>query len=79
MQGYNDDLVMPFAIGMFLRETSLKFKKTMEDLTHSSLNNFQKTGDGFQVYSPINMPYDMWKMEVPSANGSQQENLNWLI
>jgi hypothetical protein len=30
MQSYNDDLVMAFAIAMYMRETSLKFKTTAE-------------------------------------------------
>jgi hypothetical protein len=81
MQGYNDDLVMSFAIAMFLRETSLKFKKTMEDLSYSSVNSFTKVSnnESFQVYSPGNSPYNPWSIEVQTANGTQQENLNWLI
>lgn len=82
MQGYNDDLVMPFSIGMFLRETSLKFKKTMEDLSASSLNGFNKIGGSdFQVYSPSNLnTYNPWELNVQASDGTtQSENLNWLI
>lgn len=82
MQGYNDDLVMPFAIAMFLRETSLKFKKTMQDLSYSSLNSFNKVGNssGFEVYTPNTANnYNPWTMEIQTGLGTQQENLNWLI
>lgn len=82
MQGYNDDLVMPFAIAMFLRETSLKFKKTMQDLSYSSLNSFNKVGNssGFEVYTPNTANnYNPWAMEIQTGQGTQQENLNWLI
>lgn len=81
MQGYNDDLVMPFAIGMFLRETSLKFRKTMQDLSYSSINGFTKTGGNeFEVYSPnYSNNQNPWSIEIQTGNGTQQENLNWLI
>ena len=79
MQGYNDDLVMSFAIGMFLRETSLRFKKTMEELSHSSLNSFARTNEDFQVYNRGDFVRNSWNMDIPSPNGSQIENLNWLL
>ena len=31
--GYNDDLVMSFGIGMFLRDTSLKFQQQSLDMS----------------------------------------------
>lgn len=85
MQGYNDDLVMSFAIGMFLRETSLKFRKTMQDLSYSSISNVTKMGgdqpnSGFEAYvSKHGNTYNPWSMDVQTGAGTQQENLNWLI
>ncbi len=35
----NDDLVMSFGIGMFLRDTSLKFQQQGLDMTRAALNN----------------------------------------
>ena len=37
--GYNDDLIIPFAVGMYLRETSFKFKHQSEDLSRIALQN----------------------------------------
>jgi hypothetical protein len=81
MSGYNDDLVMSFAIGMFLRETSLKYKKTMEELSYSSVNSFAKVNQNsnFQVYTPHAANQNPWSMDIQTVNGTQQENLNWLI
>jgi hypothetical protein len=81
MQGYNDDLVLPLAIAMFLRETSLKFSRTMEELTRSSLNGFKNAGGGqeFQVYQPNSNHNQQWSMEIYSGNGSYTEDLSWLI
>ena len=81
MQGYHDDLVLSFAIAMFLRETSLKFRRSMDELTNSSLNGFRNTigTQDFQVYNP-NSNLDMgWSMEISSGNQSQREDLTWLI
>ena len=41
--GYNDDLVMSFGIGMYLRDTSLKFKQQSQDLTRAALNGLSKS------------------------------------
>jgi hypothetical protein len=79
MQGYNDDLVMSFAIAMFLRETSLRFKKTMEDLTHVSLDNFGRTNQDFQIVNTNTFTRPEWSMEIPSARGSEKEDLFWLL
>ena len=82
MPGYNDDLVMSFAIGMFLRETSLKFKKTMEEMSYSSLNSFTKTSGNssdYQIYSPASVANNPWAMDIQVGDGTKQENLNWLI
>ncbi len=54
MQSYNDDLVMSFAIGMYLRETSLRYRKTAENLTYAALNSFTKTQDTSITYNANN-------------------------
>jgi len=45
--GYNDDLVMSFGMGMFLRDTSLKFQQQGLDMTRATLN-------GITSNKPIN-------------------------
>ena len=41
--GYNDDLVMAFGIGMYLRDTSLKFQQHSHDMTRAALGGMTKT------------------------------------
>ena len=40
--GYNDDLVMSFGIGMFLRDTSLKFQQQSLDMARATLGSSKK-------------------------------------
>jgi hypothetical protein len=73
--GYNDDLVMPFGVAMYLRDTSLKFQQQSHDLTRATLNNFTKGGSSFQgVYNrnSVQNPYI-----IKTGNG--EENIDWLL
>jgi hypothetical protein len=80
MNGYNDDLVMAFAIGMYLRDTSLRYKTTADSLLRNSLDNFTKTDSGFQAYN-ANSSFNSnpWMMDVPSQNGMENQDLRWLL
>jgi hypothetical protein len=74
--GYNDDLTMSFAMGMYLRDTSLKFKSQSQDLARATLNNIgvnRVTSKG--LYTPNGNVPNPYQMEI---NGNK-ENLNWLI
>ena len=80
MQGYNDDLVMSFAIGMYLRETSLRFKKTAENLTIASLDAMNKTGAEQAMYNHADAyRKNPWKLDIGTANGMESMDLTWLI
>jgi hypothetical protein len=84
--GYNDDLVMALGICMFLRDTSLKYKQTGDQLTIASLENFGKTttsvgpslyqGKSYRGIGGGNGVPDQWKMDT--GNG-QMLDLTWLI
>lgn len=74
-QGYNDDLVIPLGIGMYLRDTALITNNKGIEMTKNMLNNIQvnKTYyqggyNGFQNDNPynINTPYG-------------DQNVNWLL
>ena len=74
--GYNDDLVIPFAIGMYLRDTTLKFKQQSQDLTRAMLGNIQSNRPQQQAayFSKGNdNPYAM-----KTKNGGM-EDLSWLL
>jgi hypothetical protein len=73
--GYNDDLVMPFGIAMYLRDTSIKFQQQSHDLTRATLNNFSKGNSSFQgIYNrnSVQNPY-----MIKTGNGD--ENIDWLL
>jgi len=70
--GYNDDLVMSFGIGMFLRDTSLKFQQQGLDMTRAALNNMTKIQGGVYTGNIAQNPY-IQKI------GDQQEDLRWLL
>jgi len=77
--GYNDDLVMAFGIGMFLRDTALRFQQTGMDLTRASLGGIGKVSyiTGPSSYNPHSpTPQNPWKMDI--GNGSM-EDISWLI
>jgi hypothetical protein len=80
MQSYNDDLVMSFAIGMYLRETSLRFRKTAESLTYAALNSFTRTQDDSPAYnSNSNYNQNPWAMNIQTPNGEDIQDITWLI
>jgi hypothetical protein len=80
MNGYNDDLVMSFAMGMYLRETSLRYRKTAESLTYSALNNYSRTTSEMPLYNAnSNINQNPWGMNVNNSQGQGFEDLRWLI
>jgi hypothetical protein len=80
MSGYNDDLVMAFAIGMYLRETSLRFKRTAQSLTEATLNSYTKVGDDSPMYqSYTNYGQNPWQQEIATPMGKEQQDLTWLL
>ena len=77
LSGYNDDLVMSYFIGLFLRDTAIRFRQTAFDLTYASLNSYGRSGGDFQVYTPTNYQNQQnpWQMQV----GDQHDDLTWLL
>lgn len=77
LQGYNDDLVMAFSIGLFLRDTAIRFRQTAMDLTYASLNSFSNSSQGFKVYqaqpSAQNNPYQM------QTGNNQFDDISWVL
>jgi len=73
-RGYNDDLVMAFAIGLWLRDTSLKLRQQGIELNKRALTQLQKTDS--VIYTGNNRPKDIgWDWD----NGYGNEDLTWLI
>ena len=93
MSGYNDDLVMSLGIGLWVRDTSLRWQTQSNELTKASLDNISKIQSNTPtVYSTKrDMAVKSWIMPVHSAGpnsfgrrntqiGSDNaEDLRWLI
>lgn len=72
--GYNDDLIMPLAIGMYLRDTSLKFQQQGLDLTRAALGNISQHSTPFVGFARGgNNPYSM------NLSGGETEDFRWLL
>ena len=71
--GYNDDLVMSFGTGMFLRDTSLKFQQQSHDMTRATLGNMSKTTYiGAYNQNQIKNPY---LLETDKG----MEDISWIL
>ena len=70
-RGYNDDLVMSFGIGMWVRDTALKLRQQGIELDKLAINKIGKTQD---IYTS-NPEGNQWKMKI----GNIDEDLTWLI
>jgi hypothetical protein len=71
--GYNDDLVMSFGMGMFLRDTSLKFQQMSQDMTRAALGSMTKTNYlGGYNNNQMKNPYS-----IQTDYG--QEDIKWLL
>ena len=74
-RGYNDDLVMSFGIGMFLRDTSLKFQQESVDRARAALGAVKSNSTTWSGgYSPnsVENPYNM-------DIGGKNESIKWLL
>ena len=72
MVGYNDDLVMSLAIGLWVRDTALRLRAEGMALQKDVLNRMI---DYEAVYTPSENKKEGWTMDV----GDQKEDLTWLI
>jgi hypothetical protein len=73
--GYNDDLVMSFGIGMYLRDTSLKFQQQSIDLSRATLNNISSNKHGYSGAYSGNNNQNPFNMNV----GGRDESIRWLL
>ena len=71
-RGYNDDLVMSLAIGLWVRDTALKLRNDGIQLSKNAINHIVKT-DGLYTQNDVHKD---WKWESGNNPG---EDLTWLI
>ncbi len=72
MEGYNDDLPMSLAIGLWVRDTALRLKAEGIQLQKTVLN---KMLDYEPLYTPEEETAEGWDWELRG----EKEDLTWLI
>lgn len=71
--GYNDDLIIPMAIGQYLRDTSLKFQQQNLDSVRNTLGSMNKTTyNGVYSGNQVRNPYS-----IKTQYG--EEDIKWLL
>jgi hypothetical protein len=73
--GYNDDLVMSFGIGLYVRDTALRLQQAGVDLTKASLNNITKHNYSGFYSNNGGQSKNQWDWNV----GNNNEGLTWLL
>lgn len=74
-QGYNDDLVMSFGIGMFMRDTSFKFSQQHLNMSKAALNSISTNKVSWKGGYNANNVDNPYTQEI---NG-KQEDISWLL
>ena len=75
-EGYNDDLVMSFSMGLYLRDTALRFRKHNMEQDRASLTGFSVDRGYMSPYAARgNGAPNPWQM--PSDHGN--EDITWLL
>ena len=72
MRGYNDDLVMSYAMGLWIRETALRLRAEGIELQKKAVSSINSNQG---AYTPMNNQNDSWVMDV----NKEQESLEWLL
>lgn len=70
--GYNDDLVMSFCQGLWVRDTALRLRQAGIEINRAAVNNVKST---VSIYKPSNLNRS-WKMRSPDG---RDEDINWLL
>ena len=73
MTGYNDDLVMSLAIGLWVRDTALRLKAEGIELQRKTLSGISSQ---MLPQKPTN-ENDSWDWEI--GPDKKKESLDWLI
>lgn len=75
-QGYNDDLVMAFGMGMYIRDTALMFRQRGVDLAKASLNNMSVNRTQYKgSYTSPNQAQNPYKIQTDHGG----EDITWLL
>jgi hypothetical protein len=82
MKGYNDDLVMSLAIGLWVRETALKLRNEQIQYNRQMLSGINKVTSIHNqplLTKPFGQASESWDFS-PNANvNGKKESLKWLL
>jgi len=78
MKGYNDDLVIPLAIGLWVRDTALRLRQEGQDLIKSSLDSITTQTTEFNpgIYGGTDVRENPYTMRVGEDD---EEDIRWLF
>lgn len=77
MKGYNDDLVMSLAIGLWIRDTALRIRSERTSYVKHMITGIQKsTNSNSRTNYGNNNPANSWNMKVDDKTN---EDLTWLL
>lgn len=71
-QGYNDDLVMSFCSGLWVRDTALKLRQAGIDINKAAMSGLQSTAAVYKSSENRNT----WKINTTNGN---TEDISWLL
>ncbi|MAH44230.1 hypothetical protein CMI37_00265 [Candidatus Pacearchaeota archaeon] len=78
MSGYNDDLVIAYAIALWVRDTALRLKKEKDNLQRAMLGSILNSNKGHDAgfsKGKIKPKDNQWEIDI----GGQKEDLTWLL
>ena len=88
-EGYNDDLIMAMAIGLWVRDTSLKLYQQNIDLMKLSVDGIKREGvdntpvittlPSYLTYDPFIMPMGPGRNNPYAADSDPDSDLRWLL
>jgi Terminase large subunit, T4likevirus-type, N-terminal len=81
LHGYNDDLCMSLAIGLWVRDTALRLLNEGVLVSRTMLDGFKKAEPfGNKIYTPKSITsQEAWKMQIGNGHSSKKEDLKWLL
>ena len=74
-EGYNDDLVMSFAIAMFMRDISLAYKSQSTDMSKTLLNGIVNSKNN-NIYTNNSMVRNPYEVDLDKDKG---HDIKWLL
>ena len=72
--GYNDDLVMAVGIGLFTRDTGVKFNQQSMDITRRSIDLISNATQGYRPSLPSGQP-NPYQIDTPYG----PEDVTWIL